>query len=90
MLEARSADEALDFLNEHSSLKLDFTDIQMPGDLNGLELAHRIAEECPNICIIIASGAVSPPKEQLPTSARFIPKQIGARLVHDKLKAFCP
>lgn len=90
VLEARTADEAFGFLQKHNSLKLVFTDIQMPGEMDGLELAHRIAEKWPEICIIGASGAVKPPAGKLPSSARFIAKPISARLVHDTLKAFCP
>jgi CheY-like chemotaxis protein len=90
VLEARTADEAFRFLQKHNSLKLVFTDIQMPGEMDGLELAHRIAQKWPDICIIVASGAVQPPAEELPASARFIAKPISARLVHDTLKVFCP
>lgn len=90
VLEARSADEAYAFLEEHHSLKLLFTDIQTPGNIDGLELATEVARRWPNICVIVASGAIRPAAGSLPDNARFIAKPISPQLVRDTLKEFCP
>lgn len=90
VLEARTADEAFAFLRKHHSLKLVSTDIQMPGEMDGLLLAREIGEQWPDICVIVASGAVKLPNGPLPNTARFIPKPISGRLVHDVLADFCP
>jgi CheY-like chemotaxis protein len=86
VLEARTADEAFAFLKQHNTLKLVFTDVQMPGEMDGLELARHIAANWPNILVIVASGAVTPPKGALPSTARFIPKPISVTLVRETLK----
>ena len=56
VLEARSADEALQFLESTADVRLLFTDVSMPGLINGSDLAHRVAERWPGIGIIITSG----------------------------------
>ncbi len=47
MLEAETADEAFVFLKQHNSLRLVFTDIQMPGRMDGLQLARNVGEHRP-------------------------------------------
>jgi CheY-like chemotaxis protein len=61
----RSCPEAIDVL---------FTDIRMPGPMDGLELAHRVRERWPWIAIIVASGNILVGRDQLPDGARFLPK----------------
>jgi CheY-like chemotaxis protein len=46
-LEAVNADDALSLLEARSDIELLFTDIQMPGTMNGLKLAHAVHERCP-------------------------------------------
>lgn len=90
VLEAHTVDEAYEFLAQHHSLKLLFTDVQTPGDMDGLELARKVCERWPDIRVIVASGAVRPEEGSLPDNARFIAKPISARLVHDTLKELYP
>jgi CheY-like chemotaxis protein len=47
VIEASTADEAYEFLKKHTSLKLLFTDIQMPGDMDGLDLPSMSANGGP-------------------------------------------
>jgi CheY-like chemotaxis protein len=56
VLEASSADEALDLLQGHDGVRLVLSDIRMPGRLDGVELAHTIRARCPGIKIVLASG----------------------------------
>jgi len=69
VLEAESADEALQFLESTADVRLLFTDVSMPGSMNGADLAHRVAERWPGIGIIITSGRPQP--EPLPSGAQF-------------------
>jgi CheY-like chemotaxis protein len=86
VLEARTADEAFAFLNEHSSLKLLVTDVQMPGEMDGLQLAAEVSARWPEVSIIVASGAVKLEDGSLPASARFIAKPISSKLVKEALE----
>lgn len=69
VLEAGSADEALQILESTVDVRLLFTDVSMPGSMSGADLAHRVAERWPGIGIIITSGRPRP--EPLPLGAQF-------------------
>jgi two-component system, response regulator PdtaR len=69
VLEAGSADEALQFLESNADVGLLFTDVSMPGSMSGFDLAHRTAERWPEIGIIITSGRPRP--EPFPLGAQF-------------------
>ncbi|MCB5176628.1 response regulator transcription factor [Microvirga lenta] len=74
VIEATSADEALLALNRRDDVDLVISDVEMPGSINGFTLARRVAEERPNIGIIIVSGRASPQQGDLPEGANFIAK----------------
>src|SRR5688500_19481716 len=57
-IEAVNADEALSILEARSDISLLFSDIQMPGTLDGLKLAHAVHDRWPSIKIILVSGLV--------------------------------
>lgn len=90
VIEARNADEAMTMLERHPSLKLVFTDIQMPGHTDGLDLARHVCEHWPDICVIVASGAVTPGADDLPETARFIGKPISHAMVRETIAEICP
>jgi len=56
VLEATNAGEALDFLAAGTKVCAVFTDVDMPGPFDGLELARRIRKKWPGISIVITSG----------------------------------
>jgi hypothetical protein len=56
VLEATNGDEGLRVLEERSDIDLLFTDIVMPGDIDGFELAHRAVQKRPSIRVIYTSG----------------------------------
>jgi len=64
--EAGDAEEALDALNEHPAISLLFTDVNMPGDMNGIDLARRVHEVRPDVELVITSGATSVASDDLP------------------------
>ena len=73
--EAVSADEALTFLREHApDVALIFVDVKLPGRLDGIDLARRAAESWPWIKVVVTSGFMDRPLNELPRSARFMPK----------------
>lgn len=73
VIEAENADAALDLITEHT-IHLLFTDIQMPGENTGVDLAHAVAERFPHAGIIVASGRLTPADIELPASADFFAK----------------
>jgi two-component system, response regulator PdtaR len=74
VLEAGNAAEALILIDAHADIGLIFTDVDMPGDMNGLGLAHLIHTRTPRLPIIVTSGATLPGVADLPGSAKFLPK----------------
>src|SRR6476620_10668425 len=58
-VEAVNADQAISILESRSDISLLFTDIQMPGSMDGLKLAHAVHDRWPSIKIILVSGQVT-------------------------------
>lgn len=56
--EAASADEALNYCRAHQNVDLVFTDIQMPGSIDGLELVAALHDDNPFLPVIVTSGAI--------------------------------
>jgi two-component sensor histidine kinase/CheY-like chemotaxis protein len=75
-IEAVNADEALAILESRSDVDLLFTDIQMPGSMDGLKLAHAVHERWPSIKIILVSGKLTPADSERPTDSRFFGKPL--------------
>ncbi|TAL77451.1 MAG: response regulator [Beijerinckiaceae bacterium] len=57
VIETGSADEAWDYLLAGGAADLIFSDICMPGSMNGLELAHRVKKQHPELGVILTSGS---------------------------------
>jgi two-component sensor histidine kinase len=76
-VEAVNADEAISILESRSDISLLFTDIQMPGSIDGLKLAHAVHERWPSIKIILVSGQVKPSDGERPENSRFFGKPLG-------------
>ena len=78
-IEAVNADEALAILESRSDISLLFSDIQMPGSIDGLKLAHAVHDRWPSIKIILVSGLVKVSDEDKPTDSRFFGKPLGVK-----------
>lgn len=78
-VEAVGADEAVAILESRSDIALLFTDIQMPGDMDGLGLAHAVHERWPPIKIILVSGQLQPTSVDIPADSRFFGKPLEAK-----------
>jgi CheY-like chemotaxis protein len=57
--EAASGDEALDYIDHGGAVDIMFTDVNLPGSINGAELAERVRELRPELPIVYASGRYS-------------------------------
>lgn len=89
-LEAGNATAALDICEARADeVDVLFTDIRMPGPMDGLELARRVREQWPRISVVMASGNLSVPVQELPAGARFLPKPYQMRRVVDLIRELC-
>lgn len=78
-LEAVDADQAVAILESRSDIALLFTDIQMPGSMDGLKLAHAVRDRWPPIKIILVSGKLQLTSIEMPTDSRFFRKPFEAK-----------
>jgi len=77
-VEAVDADEAVAILESRSDIALLLTDIQMPGSMDGLKLAHWVHERWPPIKIILVSGQLKLTTIDIPANSRFFGKPLEA------------
>ena len=73
-VEAANADQAIDILEARRDIAVVFTDIQMPGSMDGLKLARAVRGRWPPIKIVATSGLVNVRETDLPEGGRFLPK----------------
>ena len=86
-VEAVNADQAMSILESRSDISLLFTDIQMPGSMDGLKLAHAVHERWPSIKIILVSGQMKPSDAERPADSRFFGKPLGVEQMITELQA---
>jgi CheY-like chemotaxis protein len=84
-IEASNADDAIALLERRSDITVVFTDIQMPGSMDGLHLVAAVRDRWPPIALLVTSGQASPPTSALPRGARFVakpymPHELGVHL----------
>jgi two-component system, response regulator PdtaR len=84
--EAGDADEAIGLLEEHRDIRLIFTDVHMPGSMDGLKLAHYARERWPPIKIIVASGQVVIRDEDMPSGGVFLAKPYRPESIASKVR----
>ena len=75
-IEAVSADQAMQILESRDDISLLFTDIQMPGSMDGLKLAHAVHSRWSHIKIILVSGQVAVTDADKPDDSRFFSKPL--------------
>ena len=74
VVEAENADEAIEILEVRRDITVVFTDIQMPGSMDGLKLARAVRGRWPPIKIVATSGLVDVGEKDLPEGGRFLAK----------------
>ena len=85
-VEAVSADEALAILESRSDIALLFSDIQMPGSMDGLKLAHAVHDRWPGIKIILVSGHIKLADAERPADSRFFGKPLEVKRMISELQ----
>jgi two-component system, response regulator PdtaR len=81
VVEAENADEAILILETRFDITVVFTDLQMPGSMDGLKLAAAVRDRWPPIKIVATSGLTNVGKEDLPSGSWFLPKPYSASQV---------
>ena len=85
VVEAWSADEAVSILENRTDIRIVFTDVDMPGSMDGLKLAAAIRDRWPPIELIVTSGHVRMKDVVLPTGSVFFPKPYDTEKVTAQL-----
>ncbi len=84
--EASSADQAILLMEQHDNIGILFTDIDMPGSMDGLKLAAYVRDRWPPVVIIVASGNTGNYETMLPTGSSFFPKPYPVDLIAQSLR----
>lgn len=86
VIEAANADEAIRILESNRDIRVVFTDVQMPGSMDGLKLAHAVRNRWPPIKIIVTSAHELLTEQELPKGARFFAKPYSPFQIGDTLR----
>jgi two-component system, response regulator PdtaR len=87
---ASNADEAISILESRDDIRIVFTDINMPGSMDGIKLAQAVRGRWPPIKIIVTSGFSGRELKLLPVGSHFIPKPYDAGQISDALCSLVP
>jgi CheY-like chemotaxis protein len=77
VIEAANATEAIARLERDSDIRLVLTDVDMPGGMDGIRLAHFVRDRWPPVKLIVISGKVGVSLSELPEGSRFFTKPAG-------------
>jgi two-component system, response regulator PdtaR len=86
-LQASSADEAVAIMESRTDIALLLTDIDMPGSMDGIKLAHAVRNRWPPIRIIVVSGRLHLLEEDLPTHSRFFAKPYSSDAIISEIRS---
>jgi CheY-like chemotaxis protein len=86
VIEATNADEAIAILEARLDIRVVFTDIQMPGSMDGLKLAAAIRGRWPPIKIVATSGVADVRADDLPEGSVFLPKPYTFDIIRKTLR----
>lgn len=81
----RTADNAVDAVNDLNGVAAVLSDIDMPGDMNGVDLARLVRRERPDCPVILMSGRILPSAKTLPPGTRFLAKPFPAEALLDAI-----
>lgn len=85
--EASSAEEAITLLEVHPHITIVFTDIQMAGSMDGLQLAAYARDRWPPLKFVIVSGNHQAIAEEMPEGSLFIPKPYSEAAIGNAIRA---
>lgn len=86
VLEASNADEALAILAQHDDVRLVFSDVDMPGSMDGLELVKLVHQRWPDVRLIVTSGHHRLQDASLPDDGRFLRKPWSEEVLVEKIR----
>ncbi len=92
---AADADEALEILTGRDDIHAVFTDVTMPGSMDGIELARLVRTRWPEIALVVTSGDELSEMVRLPSGVRFLRKpyqyaSVVEELLADRLATVSP
>ena len=87
VIEAGDAEEALRLLTDVAGIRVVFTDVEMPGAIDGFELAELVEAQWPDIGIVVTSGRRLPDKAFRSSARCFVPKPYAAAQVVELIDA---
>jgi two-component system, response regulator PdtaR len=77
VIETAHAQAALEILQHRDDIRVLFTDVKMPGPMDGLALADLVRNRWPHILVVVTSGHLEASSVLLPDDAVFIAKPYG-------------
>jgi two-component system, response regulator PdtaR len=86
VVEAGTGIEAISVLEKRGDIRTVFTDVEMPGSINGIQLAYLIRTRWPSIGIVATSGQLRLREDDLPAGARFLHKPYAVANLTDTLR----
>jgi two-component system, response regulator PdtaR len=87
VIEAAAAPDAIVLLEKYPEIDVLFTDVNMPGPLDGLGLATQVRQKSPHLHVIMTSGEWAPTNAQIPDGAVFVQKPYSLEALAQLLKA---
>ncbi|AMJ59385.1 response regulator [Bosea sp. PAMC 26642] len=87
VLEACNADDAMALMESRPDIAAVFSDIEMPGSMDGLALMHEVRIGWPPVVLILASGRITPPACEMPNDTTFLRKPYSETSLLDALHA---
>jgi DNA-binding NtrC family response regulator len=85
-IEAGNADEAVRILESRKDIRIVFTDINMPGSMDGMKLAACIRDRWPPVEVILTSGELGEKDVRLPARGLFFPKPYDPKAVSEAMR----
>jgi two-component system, response regulator PdtaR len=89
-LEASDADEAIRILESRPDIHLVFTDVGMPGTMDGIKLSHCIRDRWPPVKLIVTSGKMTVDENHLPVGAKLFPKPYNESSIVEAMRGMLP
>lgn len=74
VLDAPNADAAIKLLDADSEIRMVVTDVDMPGSMDGIKLAHFVRRRWPPVKLVVISGKIGVKPGELPEGAHFMAK----------------
>lgn len=87
-VEAANADSAIAILEARRDIRIVFTDIDMPGSMDGLKLARAIRDRWPPIELVLTSGMLKLQGDDIPQRGIFLPKPYAPEMLTEVLSRF--